>query len=73
MKSNGQDMLVFDTMSEISRSVPMTIRFVEGDRLLSYIGRNCKKKSRKNTVLSPVRLLGDVFSFMDFENIQPDA
>lgn len=47
--------------------------FVEGDRLLSYIGKKLQERAAKYGLVA-ARLSGDVFSFMDFEeNIQPDA
>lgn len=47
--------------------------FVEGDRLLSYIGKKLQERAAKYDLVA-ARLSGDVFSFMDFEeNIQPDA
>ena len=47
--------------------------FVEGDRLLSHIGKKFQERAAKYGLVA-ARLSGDVFSFMDFEeNIQPDA
>ena len=47
--------------------------FVEGDRLLSYIGKKLQERAVKYGLVA-ARLSCDVFSFMDFEeNIQPDA
>ena len=47
--------------------------FVEGDRLLSYIGKKLQERAAKYGLVA-ARLSCDVFSFMDFEeNIQPDA
>lgn len=47
--------------------------FVEGDRLLSYIGNKLKERSIKYGLVA-ARLSADVFSFLDFEeNVQPDV
>ena len=40
--------------------------FVEGDRLLSYIGKKLQERAAKYDLVA-ARLSGDVFSFMDFE------
>ena len=68
-----KNMLLFALMSRNSNLSMTDSVFVEGDRLLSYIGKKLQERAAKYGLVA-ARLSGDVFSFMDFEeNIQPDA
>lgn len=68
-----ENMLLFVLMFEKFKFVNDRFGFVEGDRLLSYIGKKLQERAAKYGLVA-ARLSCDVFSFMDFEeNIQPDA